>query len=257
MAFSKTLRMLGPATLILGLAVSAKAALVSVPYSQNFDGYAVDGPTDFTESSTSAFTIIDYSGSKAYLARLVSTNGSHSGSVQVAGSGGQNFSVASDITRYSETNLGTATAMTISLAAAGTATTFGSTEYRVSLNYHNGTVTFLRNGATTTTTNSGTLPSLATDNTVRLTLSGIYSTATQAQITYTLTDGTNTFTGVYNDSAELNGEYFGFRVAKNSGSGSTVAAVLDNFTLTAVPEPSALALFATAALFAIGRRSRR
>ena len=217
------LRMLRPATLTLGLAISAKAALVSVPYEQNFNGYAVDGPTDFTESSTSAFTIIDYGGSKAYLARLVSTNGSHSGSVQVAGSGGQNFNVASDITRYSETNLGTATAMNISLAAAGTAATFGSTDYRVSVNYHNSTVSFLRNGVTLTTTNSGTLPSLATDNTVRVTLSGVYSSATQAQITYTVSDGTNTFTGVYDDNAALSGEYFGFRVAKNSGSGSTVA----------------------------------
>jgi len=217
------------------------AATVLSPYFQDFEGYTVgESTTDFAESSNAWSVAANPGGGKAMLGSI-SSSGNSSASVSVAGASGKDFTVSSTLQLSSIDPTG-ATSLNVGLAAAGSSATFGSTDYRVQLDFgggETGQVSFRRAGSDQAlTTSSGGAFTISTARVYTLTLSGVYSSPTSALITLSVTDDlNNTFTGTYQDNAALSGTNFGYRIAKN-GSTSAIAVLADNFNLTVVPEPS-------------------
>ncbi|MGE9268027.1 MAG: PEP-CTERM sorting domain-containing protein [Verrucomicrobiales bacterium] len=243
------------------LAPAVSASIVSIPFVEDFESYATDGPTDFTESNSAAFQIQSYNGSQTYRAAIVSSASAWA-SVQAENSAGKDFSISSDFIFNSVTQ-GSASAANLSLIAAATDGNFsnsGGAFYRVSMNYFNGNnFTLIRSGtALTPVSSSGVNPSLVgstTGDLYEISLDADYLSATSANLTLTIVSDAGTYVANYVDNSTISGEFFVYRVAKN-GSGSAISIYTDNFSLNVVPEPSGSLLFLVSGTL-LGRCRRR
>lgn len=236
----------------------AMAATVVGPYFQNFEGYATGvTTTDFTENNDAGYVIATDGGDQVLRGRVASASYIAAG-VNVAGSAGRDFSVTTQAKLF-ELNTGTgSTNLNLSLAAAGTTSNFNGSEYRFTFDFLDGDIDVSRNGVTqvftTTGGSTGLLRTVGTSYT--MSLSGVYSSPTSVLLTMSITDGTTTFTGTFQDNAALSGEHFGYRIGRN-GTSTTIGTYLDDFDLNVIPEPSAVALLAGGMGLLAMRRSRR
>lgn len=234
------------------------AATVVGPYFQDFESYATGvTATDFTENNEAGYLIATDGGDQVLRGRVASAAYIAAG-VNVAGSTAKDFSVTTQAKLF-ELNTGTgSTNLSLSLAAAGASSNFNTTGYYFTFDFLDGDIGITRNGASQTfaTTGGGTglLRTIGTSYT--MTLSGVYSSPTFVLLTMSITDGTTTFTGTFQDNTALNGEHFGYRIGRD-GTNATIGVYLDDFDLNVVPEPSAVALLAGSMGLLAMRRSRR
>lgn len=248
----------------------AIAAPITADYFENFNSYATGNTavTNFTETNTSAYTIVQGSvGDNQYRGTFSSSSGGASGSaaVEVTNVVGTSFRVRTNMTLAALTSASGATT-NMGLGLFGTVADFSNTsspnsQYRLlytTFGSNAGKLTLTRGSATTGLT--GTLSSASTlavevGKLLTLTADISYSGST-LNIAGTLTDGTNTITINGQDASPLTGQFFGYRTAINSTGGAvSESADYDNFEIT-IPEPGSLGLLVACGVVSLCRRRR-
>lgn len=256
--FSNSLRLLPLFSLCLGL---SKAAVVSPVFTENFESYAHNNTTtSFYESNDAAFVAYNDTGGDIALRARIASSTSANAWVTVPNSENQNFSI-STVARLAEAERTATTNSSLFSLGAGIPATDNSTitfNYRLNVNARTGAVTFTRSGTNvplTSTTGSATLfSSLPTVYT--MSINATYDGLGAAIFQISVSDGTSTYTGTYNDSSALSANSFGYRVSRASGDGP-LSVFYDDFSLQTIPEPSAALLLLGAAGFSALRRNRR
>jgi hypothetical protein len=263
---------------------SGSAAMVTTPYLNNFSSYGaaatagatVTSTTDFTEFNDQYMFVVSRVANDASSNVLRARNGSNGvgyASIQSDKSGGLDFSISAQVIPYELDTAGVdtsgtnnATTMAFSLVAGGVTnnfSTFSTANYRLALDWISGTVQLLRAGSSVGTA-TGTLPSFAPNAQLTFSLGAAYTSATSADLTGTVSDGTNTYTITFTDTAAYTGTYFGVRTSKDGSTNGTspnnqtaIGVYLDDFSLSVVPEPSSSILLAASAAGLLARRNRR
>lgn len=82
------------------------------------------------------------------------------------------------------------------------------------------------------------------------------TSAGSIDITFTLTQGLNSFSISGTDATGLTGDAFGYRTRTTTGGNGELVGSFDNFAVTAFPEPATLALAAAGGAMMINRRRR-
>lgn len=256
---SNSLRFLPLLPLCFGL---SKAAVVSPVFTENFESYTHENTnTSFYESNAAAFVAYnDAGGDIAMRARIASATSANAW-VTVPNSDNRDFSI-STVARLAEASPATGSNSTAFSLGAGIPTAENDTinfSYRLNVNARTGGVTFTRSGANvtlTSTTGSATL-SASLQTVYTMSINATYDGLGAATFQISVSDGTSTYTGTYNDSSALAANAFGYRVVRASGDGP-LSVFYDDFSLqTSVPEPSAALLLFGAAGFSALRRNRR
>lgn len=245
---------------------SSFAALVSVPYFQDFSSITGTTSTEIataigaTQSPTGYLNLANTSTNPALRAQIASGS-TASASFNTALVGTNNFTISTRLLANTLNTGGSSVetpSMIYSLAGAG-ATNLTNT-YRLNIDFLQGTIGLGKAGTALTGVGvSGTMPSLALNNQLSVSLSGVYLSASEVAITGIVSDGTNTYTLTYTDSSSIyTGDYFGFTSSKNLGAGvGTFSVLMDDFSINVVPEPSAEMLAAAGAgVFLLGKRRR-
>lgn len=243
----------------LALTSVASGALVTVPYLQDFGisnvttGGVVTA-TGITQSQSGYLSIVG--APNAVLQAQIAGVASASGSMNTGITGPNNFTISTQIAASNLTQ-GSVTNMVFALHAAGNSI---ANTYRLNIDFLTGTVGLSKaSDALTEAVASGTIPSLAVGSQLAISLSGLYLSATEVQLTGTVSNGTNTYTVTYTDSSSIYaGEYYGFSNNKGAGSASnsTFGVRMDNFSLDVVPESSSSLLAATGLSAFLMRRRR-
>lgn len=251
---------------ILGLPVTAVHATV-IPYSNNFSGSGAN--VAFTNETADANWTVS---GGAYTNSL--TTGSSavasSASLQITNAASSSFTMAVDFT-VSAANASSSS--TYGFGLFGLNSTFSGASS--SLAYYLADVTFgsasqIRIVKVQTSPANVTLAS-QTGTAYKLTLGSTYSlkldvvaSSGSVSMTFGLYDSTGTLMGSSitgtDSSSPLSGEYFGLR-DRYTGTNTLHTVSYDNFSITAVPEPSTYALIGSAligsAAFGVRRRQRK
>jgi hypothetical protein len=261
----------------------ASAAVVTTPYLNDFSSYGsaasnatVTSDTDFSEFNGQYMFVVSRVSNDAssnVLRARNGTNGVGYASIQSDKTGGLDFTISTKVSAYELDTTGVdtsgtnnATTMAFSLVAAGSAgnySSFSTANYRLAIDWITNSVQLLRAG-TSVGTATGTLPSFALNAQLSFSLGAVYTTGTTADLTASVSDGTNTYAISFTDNAAYTGNYFGVRTSKDGSTNGTspnnstaIGVYLDDFALNVVPEPSAALLAVSAAGFLAARRSRR
>lgn len=254
---------LTPIVILLGS--DAQGAVV---YTQSFNGLVSSTQTDITPAGFTEFNA-NGSGSANYSLSPTSlqfsgttSNGAANASaaISIAGINGNSFSIS---TEFSLDSLTTPSGSTVNFGFGlfGDTPNFSSTSgsyFRVlftpfdasTASNHLSIARYVNGTSTNANSSLGTISSFA-GMTGTLTVSGAYS-GSLLSLTATLTSGSNSI-NVDLNSQELAGTYFGYRTAINApiSSATAEAVTYDNFSISAVPEPTtwfAWSVFAVAGI---------
>lgn len=224
-----------------------------------------------TESTDSQWSVVGGVYANRY-ANAGATSTNSSASVSINGVAGNNFAVS---TQFSVASLTGPTANNnnfLGMAILSNTGDFSGNYYLFDFSYigtgtsSEGSIRALRIGTGALTGTAGFYDGNATDATLAIDLQTIYTlriTGTyNAQGHLTLTTGlfnaagdTQLGTsGTLVDTSPLTGTNFGYRNRTGGGTGTTNNVDFDNFSVEAVPEPSALALAGLSALGLLRRR---
>jgi len=231
-------------------------ASVTIPYTNDFEV----GASDFTTDGGTWTVVDDGSGSNnVYQHSAVGVgNTNNLAAVQTSDlAGDTDFTLSTQFTVTDWVGGSSPSFGLISLATIYTDTTPDSylltdvaKDGSLRIGYYNTAGAF-----TTSASQAGT--ALALDTLYTLTLDASYQISGDLDLSFTITGGSlnETLSTTIADANVLSGDLFGYRVRQNS----TTTVEFDNFSATAVPEPSAYALISglLGLGFIITRRRRR
>jgi len=225
-------------TLSIGAASLASAA-VTMPYVDNFDSTMLGQPANnFTTSGSSTSLIVDEGGGDhAYQVHLLnSANTEQAFSLlDVSSLGGmQDFSITSTVS-IAYDSVGSS----IGFSFLGSSISSPSSYYLADMNTNTGEIRIVRIGGSLTSSSSDTttFSGFSSGTEYTMTVTGTYSGST-LNLSYSVTDGTNTAAASASDITPLGGTYVGYRTRKNSS--TELAVNYDNLAI--IPEPGTYAL---------------
>ena len=232
------------------------SAAVSLPYSNNFGSSVADFTTG---GANSTWTL----GGGTYT-NSITADGPSFAMVQATGLGAgtkQSFSVSTTLTSFS------ASSGSVGFGLLATAANLGTASFLLADMFNDGTLRFrpfTNGGATGSDVSLTTLIrplQTSTLGAVTLSVTGVYNPDNSLTLTLTAVQGATTanHSTTYAAAGLVDGTWFGYRDRNNTGVTTVVTstAVLDNFSLQAIPEPSAILASAMSLGFACIRRNRR